>query len=84
MSPYSDYQQFLFQMIIKFRSDGQTFNEIASWLNRHGYQTPRGKKFIGTHAFSIQKKKIIRDNRINRVYEPELLNFDLQFAEILT
>ena len=46
-----------------------TFNQIADWLNEEGYQTPRKCIFKGTHVFSIVKKRLLREKRINKPYE---------------
>jgi len=49
-----------------------TFNQIADWLNEKGYKTPRKHIFKGTHAFSILKKRLLREERINKPYELSL------------
>ena len=49
-----------------------TFNQIAAWLNEKGYKTPRKHIFKGTHAFSILKKRLLREERINKPYELSL------------
>ena len=46
-----------------------TFNQIADWLNERGDKTPRTCVFKGTHAFSILKKRRLREERNNKPYE---------------
>ncbi len=81
IAPYSEYQQFLHNTTTDFREMGWTFNQIAKWFNENGYQTVQGKKFFGTHVFSIMKKKRLRDKRLNQEVEREYKNFDLWFIE---
>ena len=55
--PYSIYQHKLAtQMIHLSEEKGMTFSEIAEWLNKNGYTTPRGKTFTNPHAHSIYTK----------------------------
>ena len=56
-SPYSVYQQFLYEKIVKLREQGLNLKQIADWLNDNNYKTPRGKKFLNAHAISIVAKK---------------------------
>ena len=56
-----------------------SYNEVSDWLNDNGFKTPRGKRFRGTHVFSIEKKKRIRDERMTKGVKSSLQNFDLQF-----
>ena len=80
-SPYSDYQQFLYNTITDFLDKGWNYQQIADWLNDKGYKTLRGKKFRNNHTHSIVKKKRIRDVRLSRTYEPKLSDFSLQFID---
>ena len=80
-SPYSDYQQFLYNTITDFLDKGWNYQQIADWLNDKGYKTLRGKKFRNNHTHSIVKKKRIRDVRLSRTYEPKLTDFSLQFID---
>ena len=68
-SIYSDYQQFLHDTILEFRKKGWIFSRIADWLNENGYKTVTGKRFFGTHVFSILKKKRLRDERLSSIPE---------------
>ena len=81
VAPYSQYQQFLYDTISDFRQKGWNYTQIADWLNQNDYTTPRGKKFHGSHAHSIVKKKRIRESRLTRKYPPKLSNFALRFVD---
>ena len=81
VSPYNEYQQFLYETITKFLEKGWNYQQIADWFNDNGFTTPRGKKFGNAHAHSIVKKKKIRDVRLNKTYEAILSNFSLQFVD---
>ena len=78
-SHYSEYQTFLSDTIIELRRKDMSYNEVSDWLNDNGFKTPRGKRFRGTHVFSIEKKKRIRDERMTKGVKSSLQNFDLQF-----
>ena len=55
--PYSIYKHKLANQIIHLREKrGMTFSDIAEWLNKNGYTTPRGKTFTNPHAHSIYTK----------------------------
>tara|TARA_B100000575_G_C22647434_1_gene397902 strand:- start:89 stop:307 length:219 start_codon:yes stop_codon:yes gene_type:complete len=47
-----------------------TFDAIAEWLNKEGYLTVRGKTFRGTHVHSILKKRVAKEELLNRDYPP--------------
>ena len=81
MSKYSDYQQFLYNTISDFRDKGWNYKKIADWLNENNYRTPRNKKFLGAHAYSIVKKKRIREKRLTTMYQPVLSDFALRFVD---
>ena len=55
-SPYSDYQQFLYNTITDYLEKGWNYKQIADWLNDKGYKTLRGKKFRNNHTHSIVKR----------------------------
>ena len=80
-APYSEYQQFLYDTISDFRQKGWNYTQIANWLNENNYKTPRGKKFQGSHAHSIVKKKRIRESRSTQRYSPRLSNFGIRFVD---
>ena len=48
-----------------------TFNKIADYLNKKKILSLRGKKFRGAHVHSIMKRKIMRDEKLEREY-PEV------------
>jgi len=73
-SHYSDYQESLHHLIKTMHDSGIGYRRIAYWLNEHGYTTPRGHEFKNTHVFSILKKKLIRDTRLNKRYKFEIDN----------
>ena len=77
----SDYQHILHDKIKELHDSGLGYRRIAYWLNDNGYKTPRGKKFRNTHAWSIVKKKRIREVRLSRSYEPKLTDFSLRFID---
>ena len=81
VAPYSKYQQFLYDTICGFRETGWNYRQIADWLSQNEYKTRRGKKFHGSHAHSIVKKKKTREVRLTRRYPPKLSNFDLRFVD---
>jgi hypothetical protein len=68
-SNYSDYQQYLFNRICKYKECFLTpigYRKISQILNGEGLKTPRGRIFKNTHVHSIYKKGKIREERINR------------------
>ena len=81
VAPYNEYQHFLFETITNFREKGWNFQQIADWLNENDYTTARGKRFRNAHAHSIVKKKKIREVRLNRLYEPLISDFSIQFVD---
>jgi DNA-binding transcriptional MerR regulator len=77
VSPYSEYQEDLWKVIIGLRNQGLSYNKIAHYLNENEYKTPRNKTFRGPHVHSIVKKKAIRDERLNREHPLEIENFSI-------
>ena len=66
--PYSIYQYKLANQIIYLREAlGMTFPEIAEWLNRNGFTTPRGKTFTNPHAHSIYTKFYERQEQFGKI-----------------
>ena len=68
-SNYSDYQQYLFNRICKYKECFLTpigFRKISQIFNEEGLNTPRGSTFKNNHVHSIYKKGKIREERINR------------------
>ncbi|MDA9920312.1 recombinase family protein [bacterium] len=81
VAPYNEYQNFLYETILRLREEGLNFQEIANWMNAKGYLTPRGKSFGNAHAHSIVKKKKNRDVRLTKRYEPKISGFSLRFID---
>ena len=44
------------------------FDAIAEWLKNKGHLTVRGKKFRGTHVHSVLKKRLAKEDVLNREY----------------
>ena len=78
---YSEYQLFLYQTISEHREQDMTFNDIAEWLNKEGYLTVRGKKFRGARVHSILKKRLAREELLNREYPPVWSNFSMEVVD---
>jgi hypothetical protein len=49
-SPYSDYQQEVYDLIKTKHDEGLNFVQISDWLNDNEYKTPRGKVFSTSPA----------------------------------
>ena len=75
---YTENQIFLYQTITEHREQGLTFDAIAEWLNMEGYLTVRGKKFRGAHVLSILKKRLAKEELLNREYSPEWSDFSME------
>lgn len=70
-SPYTPYQQELFDLIHSFHhQDGWNFKQISDWLNANGYVTPRGYRFRQNHVWSIYTKKMKSNERFGREWSP--------------
>ena len=80
-SPYSVYQQFLYDKIIELRTEGLNFKQIVDWLNYNKYKTPRGKKFLNADAISIVAKKQRRDAKFAKRYPLKLSNFSIHLVD---
>ena len=75
---YSEYQLFLYQTISEHRAQGMNFDAIADWLNKEGYLTVRGKKFRGAHVHSILKKRLAKEELLNRENPPVWSDFSME------
>jgi hypothetical protein len=76
-SSYSDYQQYLFDRIRGLKEHFLTpigYLKISQILNKEGLKTPRGNTFKNNHVFSIYKKGLIREERVNREDIVEVTN----------
>ena len=76
-SNYSEYQEYLFNRICKYKEDFLTpigYRKISQIFNEEGLKTPRGSIFKNNHVHSIYKKGKIREERINREVIVEVSN----------
>ena len=78
---YSDYQQFLYDTIIDFRSKGQSFKKTVDWFNEICCRTARGKVFRSSHVYSILKKKWEQDEKDNKPIELEYGKLSMRFID---
>ena len=78
---YSEYQLFLYQTITEHREQGMTFDAIAEWLNNEGYLTVRGKEFRSAHVHSILKKRLAKEELLNRKYPPVWSDFSMEVVD---
>jgi hypothetical protein len=78
---YSECQLFLYQTISEHRENGMTFDAIAEWLNKEEHLTVRGKKFRGAHVHSILKKRIAKEELLNREYPIVWSNFSMEVVD---
>ena len=78
---YSDYQLLLYQTISEHREKGMTFDAIAEWLNYEGYLTVRGRTSRGAHVHSILKKRVAKEELLNRDYPPVWSDFSMEVVD---
>ena len=78
---YSEYQLFLYQTISGHLEQGMTFTAIAEWLNKEGYLTVRGKPFRSAHVHSILKKRLAKEELLNREYPPVWSDFSIEVVD---
>ena len=78
---YSEYQLFLYETITEHREQGMTFDAIAEWLYKKGYLTVRGKKFRGAHVHSILRKRLAKEEFLNREYPTVWSDFSMEVAD---
>jgi len=84
MSPYSEYQQKIFDIIREQHEDQKmNFVQISNWLNENNYLTPRGKVFSQPLAWSMYNKKQRSLKRFSRSFEPEILNSKVEVVTTL-
>jgi len=74
---YPGYHLFPYQTISEHREQGMTFNAIAEWMNKEGYLTVRGKKFRSAHVHSILKKRLAKEELLNRESPPVWSDFSM-------
>ena len=58
-----------------------TFDAIAEWLNKEGYLTVRCKQFRGAHVHSILKKKLAKEELLNREYPSVWSDFSMEVVD---
>ena len=58
-----------------------TFDAIAEWLNKAWYLTVRGKKFRSAHVHSILKKKLAKEELLNREHPTVKLEFSMEVVD---
>ena len=58
-----------------------TFDAIAEWLNNERYRTLRGRTFRGAHVHSILKKRLAKEELLNRVYSPIWSDFSMEVVD---
>ena len=58
-----------------------TFDAIAEWFNKEGYLTVQGKKFRGGHVHSILRKKLMKEELLNREYSPMWSDFSMEVVD---
>ena len=78
---YSAYQLFLYETITEHRDKAKTFDQIAEWLNNEGYLTLRGKKFRSGHIHSILKKRLAKEELLNREYPSVWSDFSMEVVD---
>ena len=78
---YSQYQFFLYETITAHREKGKTFDQIAEWLNKKGYLSVHGKRFKGNHIHSILRKRLAKEELLNRDYSPLWSDFSMEIID---
>tara|TARA_B100000963_G_scaffold76430_1_gene64506 strand:- start:756 stop:1124 length:369 start_codon:yes stop_codon:yes gene_type:complete len=78
---YSEYQLFLYQTIAEHREQGLTFDAISEWLNKEGHLTAGGKQFKGAHVHSILKKKLAKEELLDREYPPVWSDLNMEVLD---
>ena len=82
MSPYSQYQHELFNIIkTRHEDQGHTFVEICDYLVGNGYKSPRGKDLKPNHVWSIYDKKKKSLQRFGRVFDPVIQEVKLDLID---
>ena len=81
LSPYSEYQQKLFDIIREQHEDKKmNFVQISKWMNDNNYLTPRGKVFSQQLAWSMYTKKQRSIKRFSRPVQSEVINSELDIV----
>ena len=80
--PYSQYQQRIFQVILKSRKQGKTFKDIAYDLNRSGVSSTRGSQFTSPLVHALLKKGLKRKERLETEVQWQLTPLGMSFLRI--
>lgn len=81
-SSYTAFQTQLSDLILKLRNKNRTFKQISDELKRRGLKSPRGKTIEATHVFSICKKRLKRDERLNSEPIITIENFSIRYIAV--
>ena len=79
---YSVYQQLRYDKIISLREKDMNYVQIANWLNKYGYKTPRGNTFRNNHVHSIVKKRRDRLEYTQREPTQTLSNIKFRYEKV--
>lgn len=58
-----------------------TFDAIAELLNKEEYPAVRGRAFRGAHVRSILKKRLAKEELLNREYPPVWSDFSMEVVD---
>ena len=78
---YSKYQYDLYTKINHLQKRSMNYVEIANWLNRNKYKTPRGHFFKNNHVHSILKKRENRLETLQKEPTQTLSNIKLKYLK---
>ena len=81
--PYSQYQQRIFQVVLKSRKQGKTFKDIAYDLNRSGMSSTRGSQFTPPLVHALLKKGLVRKERLETGVHWKLTPLGMSFLRII-
>ena len=80
-SNYSEYQQYLYDRICKYKEDFLTpigYRKISKIFNDEGLKTPRNTEFSNSKVHSMYKKGKIREERVKRKDIVKVSNFTIE------
>ena len=78
---YSAYQLLLYETITEQRDKEKTFDQIAELLNNKGYLSVRGKRFKGNHIHSILRRRLVKEELLNRDYSLLWSDFSMEVID---
>ena len=79
---YTSFQTELSDLILKLHNKNLTFKQIAERLNKRGLKSPRNKTLGANHVFSIMKKRLKRDERLNSEPIITIENFSIRYIAV--